>query len=124
MVASALAAGSQDILEVIGRVPHVRPSVRGSKKMGAARQSLSDESPANPSNTKSPLSTPMLCVSSHSPVAWVGRFGQSDRRASPIFFGPRTLGRTWGTRPITFKIRLVVSCQLLAGVDNSSYSPG
>jgi len=122
MVASAFAAGSQDILEGIGRCPTFA-QLRGRKKMCAARQSLSDEPPANPSNTKSPLSTPMLCVSSHSPVAWVGRFGQSDRRASPIFFGPRTLGRTWGTRPITFKIRLVVSCQLLAGVDNSSYYP-
>jgi hypothetical protein len=26
---------------------------------------------------------------------------KSDRRAAPIVFGPRTLRRTWGTRPIS-----------------------
>jgi hypothetical protein len=28
----------------------------------------------------------------------IGRNGESDRGASPIFFGPGTLRRTWGTR--------------------------
>ena len=28
-----------------------------------------------------------------------GQFRKSDRWASPIFFGPGTPGRTWGTRP-------------------------
>jgi hypothetical protein len=28
--------------------------------------------------------------------------GKSDRRAAPVFFGPCTLRRTWGTRPISF----------------------
>src|SRR5450755_2772675 len=28
------------------------------------------------------------------------RFSESDRWAAPIVFGPRTLLRTWGTRPI------------------------
>jgi hypothetical protein len=27
--------------------------------------------------------------------------GKSDRRAAPIVFGPGTLRRTWGTRPIS-----------------------
>src|SRR5258708_464624 len=30
----------------------------------------------------------------------VRRFSKSHRWAAPIFFGPRTLWRTWGTRPI------------------------
>jgi hypothetical protein len=30
---------------------------------------------------------------------------KSGRRASPIFFGPGTLWRTWGTRPDTAEIR-------------------
>jgi len=29
------------------------------------------------------------------------RFRESYRWAAPIVFGPRTLGRTWGTRPIS-----------------------
>jgi hypothetical protein len=44
------AHGDHSEVEGNGRVPHVRLSVRGPKTMGAARPSLSDESP---SNTKS-----------------------------------------------------------------------
>jgi hypothetical protein len=29
---------------------------------------------------------------------------EGDRWASPIVFVPRTLGRTWGTRPISFDV--------------------
>ena len=32
----------------------------------------------------------------------VGRGSKSGRWAAPIIFGPRTLLRTWGTRPIPF----------------------
>ena len=31
----------------------------------------------------------------------VDGFSKSDCWAAPIVFGPRTLGRTWGTRPIS-----------------------
>jgi hypothetical protein len=36
------------------------------------------------------------------PFGWWLGWGKSNRGASPIVFGPRTLGRTWGTRPISF----------------------
>jgi len=29
-------------------------------------------------------------------------FSKSDGWAAPIFFGPRPLRRTWGTRPVSF----------------------
>jgi hypothetical protein len=31
-------------------------------------------------------------------MRFVGQFSEGDRWASPVFFGPGTLGRTWGTR--------------------------
>jgi hypothetical protein len=34
-------------------------------------------------------------------TAVFSEWAKSNRGAAPIFFGPCTLGRTWGTRPIS-----------------------
>ncbi len=83
------------------RVPHVRLSVRGPKKMGGAQRSLSLRSYANP--TSCPLTILVaVCVIAASDeriqdtcYQFASRWSESDRWAAPTIFGPRTLGRTW-----------------------------
>ena len=41
------------------------------------------------------------------------KFRKGVRWASPIVFVPRTLVRTWGTRPVAFGIRYVLSMERL-----------
>jgi len=36
-------------------------------------------------------------------MRFASRRSKSDRWAAPFVFGPRTLGRTWGTRPVSFE---------------------
>ena len=62
-------------------MPHVRRSVRGPKMTGEARPQFSFE-----------VDREIRC--------------EIDGKHSKHFvFGPRTLGRTWGTRPVPFDLR-------------------
>jgi hypothetical protein len=98
------AHGDHSEVEGNGRVPHVRLSVRGPKTMGAARPSLSDESPSNTKSIRRWIVYlhPVYVIAFQ--MGWLVYPVKSHCWASPIFFGPRTLGRTWGTRPISSKI--------------------
>jgi hypothetical protein len=42
----------------------------------------------------------------------------------PVFFGPCTLGRTWGTRPITFEIGVILTIPPVQFLSNAATSPG
>jgi hypothetical protein len=46
---------------------------------------------------------------------------QRQRWASPIFFGPRTLRRTWGTRPITQVFLRIRSCAQSASFSSQCF---
>jgi hypothetical protein len=62
-------------------VPHVRPSVRGTKTMGEAQRPLFAGIDRQMTRVKDP-----------------GQLSERVRWAAPIFFVPGTLWRTWGTR--------------------------
>ena len=115
MVASAFAAGSQDILEVIGRVPHVRPSVRGPKKMGEALRSLWPNRPTQATGE---------CDDTHNIRVdrgllvfdgFAGGSSESDCRAAHIFFRPRSWANV-GHRPIPSKMSCDPAAKALATI--------
>jgi hypothetical protein len=63
-----------------GRVPHVRPGVHGPK--------------TDFSNAFTPCATTLALRRS-----LLARLAERWKGLRPVFFGPCTLGRTWGTRP-------------------------
>jgi hypothetical protein len=106
----------------IGRVPHVRPSVRGPKRRDTAPRPLSVHRLADSYQLgfsracliwtsltfQRPRSATLRAGSSGCRSMsrsiyddWyesASRCRESDRWAAPVFLGPGTLGRTWGTR--------------------------
>jgi hypothetical protein len=78
----------------IGRVPHVRLSVRGPKTMGAARQSLSEESPSNAKSAGRWNALPWLVDRPQAIVGLRPSFSAHVRwgeRGAPVRFPPKFL---------------------------------
>jgi hypothetical protein len=97
----------------LDKAPRVRPSV----KKGACGATTPTSSTGNPGERSggicgAPLGLPESPRGTRNFVAEPNRTSlpenrciKSDRWAAPIFFGPRTLVRTWGTR--RFPLRLL-----------------